>query len=118
MANDNVKRRTLMKAAGVGGASLLILPSGVVSGKNAPSNKLNIALIGAHGRATAHYRGLAKENVVALCDINEATWPWRPSSSPTPSTMSIGASASSIRIRTPSSAVRWITPTPSSPCGQ
>ena len=71
MANDNVNRRTFMKAAATAGASLLILPSGVVSGKDAPSNKLNIALIGAYGRATAHYNGLMKENVVALCDVNE-----------------------------------------------
>ncbi|MCX5759072.1 MAG: Gfo/Idh/MocA family oxidoreductase, partial [Candidatus Hydrogenedentes bacterium] len=40
-------------------------------GANRPGNKLNIALIGAHGRATAHYDGLAAENVVALCDVNE-----------------------------------------------
>jgi predicted dehydrogenase len=65
-----MQRRELLKSAGAG-AGLLILPSGVLSGQNAPSNKLNVALIGAWGRGTAHYNVLAAENVVALCDVNE-----------------------------------------------
>ena len=64
-------RRHFLKSAIATGAGLTILPSGVLSGKNAPSNKLNIALIGAYGRAIAHYRGLKNENVVALCDVDE-----------------------------------------------
>jgi predicted dehydrogenase len=40
-------------------------------GANAPSNKLNIALVGVWGRGTAHYNTMLTENVVALCDINE-----------------------------------------------
>jgi predicted dehydrogenase len=71
MSNKPVYRRQFLKSALVTGAGLTILPSGVLSGKNAPSNKLNIALIGAYGRARAHYKGLANENVVAICDINE-----------------------------------------------
>jgi predicted dehydrogenase len=71
MKNDNVKRRDFLKGIAAVGASMVILPSGVVSGKNAPSNKLNIALIGAWGRGVAHYEGLKKENVVALCDVDE-----------------------------------------------
>ncbi len=65
-----IQRRQFLKTAAAG-AGLLILPSRIVFGANTPSNKLNIALIGAHGRATAHYDGLAKENVVAICDVNE-----------------------------------------------
>jgi len=71
MKNSNIKRRDFLKGAAVAGAGLIILPSGVLSGQNAPSNKLNIALIGAYGRALAHYRGLKNENVVALCDVDE-----------------------------------------------
>lgn len=65
-----MKRREFMRAAAVGGAGVLILPSGAL-GQNAPSNKLNVALIGVWGRGTAHYNILANENVVALCDVNE-----------------------------------------------
>ncbi|RQW05706.1 gfo/Idh/MocA family oxidoreductase, partial [candidate division KSB1 bacterium] len=71
MAHAGVKRRDFLKGAAIAGAGLTILPSGFLSGQNAPSNKLNIALIGADGRARAHYRGLKNENVVALCDVDE-----------------------------------------------
>ncbi|MBX7258395.1 MAG: Gfo/Idh/MocA family oxidoreductase [Candidatus Hydrogenedentes bacterium] len=66
-----VSRREFLKSTSAAGAGLLILPSGTFLGANAPSNKLNIAMIGAHGRATAHYQSLADENVVALCDVDE-----------------------------------------------
>jgi predicted dehydrogenase len=71
MKSQTLNRRTFLKGASSIGAGLIILPSGVLSGQNAPSNKLNIALIGAYGRAIAHYRGLKNENVVALCDVDE-----------------------------------------------
>jgi predicted dehydrogenase len=71
LKSNNIQRRQFLKQSLVAGTGLLILPSGVITGKNAPSNKLNIALIGAWGRAKAHYRGLKNENVVALCDVDE-----------------------------------------------
>jgi predicted dehydrogenase len=67
-----MNRRQLLKAAAVTGSGLLILPSGTLFGQNRPSRKLNVALIGVWGRGLAHYAGLANENVVALCDVNEA----------------------------------------------
>jgi predicted dehydrogenase len=63
-----MQRRDLIKTAA---ASLTILKSGTLRGQNAPSNKLNIALIGVWGRGTAHYATLKNENVVALCDVND-----------------------------------------------
>src|SRR3954452_5801165 len=63
-----MQRRDLLKAAGAG---LTILKSGTLRGQNAPSNKLNIALMGVWGRGTAHYNVLMNENVVALCDVND-----------------------------------------------
>ncbi len=53
----------------------MLLPSGARAGKNAPGNKLNVALIGVWGRGLAHYDALAEENVVALCDVNEKRFP-------------------------------------------
>jgi predicted dehydrogenase len=64
-----MQRRDLLKAAAAGG--LTILKSGTLRGQNAPSNKLNVALIGVWGRGTAHYNVLRNENVVALCDVND-----------------------------------------------
>ena len=66
-----ISRRSFIKGVTAGSAGLLILPSGTLFGQNAPSNKLNVALIGTWGRAEAHFDGLRKENVVALCDVNE-----------------------------------------------
>jgi predicted dehydrogenase len=70
-----MNRRHFLKSASATGAGLLILPSSTLFGQNTPSKKLNVALIGVWGRGLAHYEGLAKENVVALCDINETRFP-------------------------------------------
>ncbi len=66
-----MQRRDLLKSATASAAGLTILRSGVLRGQSAPSNKLNIALIGVWGRGTAHYSTLLNENVVALCDVND-----------------------------------------------
>lgn len=66
-----MKRRDFLKTAAVAGTGFTIVPSSVLAGAGAPSNKLNIALIGTWGRGEAHFDSLADENVVALCDINE-----------------------------------------------
>ena len=66
-----MKRRQFLKSVAFTGAAGLILPKTSLFGANAPSNKLNVALIGTWGRGEAHFAGLSSENVVALCDINE-----------------------------------------------
>ncbi len=66
-----MKRRKFLTTAALAGAGPLIAPRLRVFGADAPSNKLNIALIGVWGRALAHYKTLETENVVALCDVNE-----------------------------------------------
>jgi len=66
-----VQRRQFLKSTAAAGMGLIILPSGTLSGANAPSNKLNIAMIGTWGRADAHFDAVSKENVVALCDVDE-----------------------------------------------
>jgi predicted dehydrogenase len=81
----------LLKSAAAPAAGLTILRSGMLRGATAPSNKLNIALVGVWGRGTAHYSTMRNENVVAICDVNElrtkealqifpkakAYWDWR-----------------------------------------
>jgi len=62
-----MQRRDLLKST----AGLTILRSGMLRGQTAPSNRLNVALVGVWGRGTAHYNALRDENVVALCDIND-----------------------------------------------
>jgi len=68
---QDMKRREFLKSATTAGAGLLILRNGILRGADAPSNKLNIALIGAWGRASQHYDSISSENIVALCDVDE-----------------------------------------------
>lgn len=69
--NKKINRRNFLKSTAAAGTGLVILPGGMLFGANAPSNKLNIALIGTWGRGHAHFSSIAKENVVALCDVDE-----------------------------------------------
>jgi hypothetical protein len=71
LAPKSVARRQFLKTAAVAGAGLTILPSGALGGPAAPSNKLNVALIGVGGRGRAHFGAVKGENVVALCDVDE-----------------------------------------------
>ena len=64
-------RRRFTVGTGLAGAGILLLPSGLRAGQGAPSRKLNIALIGVGGRGQFFYDTIARENVVALCDVNE-----------------------------------------------
>jgi len=69
--HSNLKRRQFLKKTGAFGASTLILPRLKLFGADAPSNKLNIALIATGHRAQDHFEGVSHENVVAICDVNE-----------------------------------------------
>lgn len=66
-----MKRRDFLKSAAAISTGLTILPSGSLRGAGAPSNKLNIALIGTWGRADAFEHVLRNQNVVAICDVDE-----------------------------------------------
>jgi predicted dehydrogenase len=64
-----VTRRRFLKGAALAGAAVLGCPAFVRS--RAPSDKLNVAVIGC-GRRGAHNLGhVLGENVVALCDVDE-----------------------------------------------
>jgi predicted dehydrogenase len=67
----SIKRRQFLKSAAFIGSAGLILPRMKLFGADAPSNKLNIALIATGHRAQDHFDVMSHENVVALCDINE-----------------------------------------------
>jgi predicted dehydrogenase len=71
VSTQTIARRQFLKSAAVAGAGLTILPGSLLAGPDAPSNKLNVAIIGAGGRGRAHFAAVKGENVVALCDVNE-----------------------------------------------
>lgn len=68
-------RRDFIVATATAGAGLLVLPTGTLFGATKPSDRLNIALIGAGGRGRAHFNALEDENVVALCEVNQVNLP-------------------------------------------
>jgi len=68
-----ITRRGFMGRAAVAAAPFMVLPRHVVGGVGTtpPSEKLNLAFIGAGGRAGESLRELRNENIVALCDVDE-----------------------------------------------
>jgi len=78
MSKTSVTRRQFLggsAAAATGVAAFHIVPSSVLGAKNdktAPSDKLNIAGVGAGGKGGSDIRGVSKgNNIVALCDVDD-----------------------------------------------
>lgn len=76
MKENTKSRRHFLKQAGAAGAGLLILPRHVLGGKGfiAPSDKLNVAAIGAGGKASYNIgQTFASKmaNITALCDVDD-----------------------------------------------
>jgi predicted dehydrogenase len=70
----DLNRRQFLQAAAAGSA-LAAMPAVARAKRTFNANKLNIAIIGVWGRAHAFYDIMSNENVVALCDVNEARFP-------------------------------------------
>ncbi|HXI69839.1 MAG TPA: Gfo/Idh/MocA family oxidoreductase [Verrucomicrobiae bacterium] len=66
-----MNRRKFLATTALAAAAPLVVTQFKLFGADAPSNKLNLALIGTWGRGEAHFDSLATQNVVALCDVNE-----------------------------------------------
>lgn len=67
----NITRRNFMSAAATV-AAFTVVPRSVLggAGQTPPSEKLNIAAIGAGGRASGDIDAVSSENIVALCDVD------------------------------------------------
>src|SRR4051794_25360599 len=63
-------RRTFLQQSAMVGAGFWVGTAAVGAERSAP-NKLNLAFIGVGGRGASNMGGMAGENVVALCDVNE-----------------------------------------------
>jgi hypothetical protein len=92
--SKKITRRTFIGTTGTVAAGLTILPSSVISGLGykAPSDKLNIAVVGIGGMGNSNLKAVkGTENIVALCDVDwgysknvfaanpdaKAYWDWR-----------------------------------------
>ncbi len=63
------RRQFIASAAAVSAAPLVSRVP--LFGADAPSNKLNLAVIGIGGRGSANLGGVAGQNIVALCDVDD-----------------------------------------------
>lgn len=72
--DGNVGRRDFLKT-GVAAASGIVaagaFPVAASATSKSPNEKLNIALIGVGGKGIENLRAVSKENIVALCDVDE-----------------------------------------------
>lgn len=65
-------RRRFVKQSALGLGGIMIMPRHVLGrGFVPPSDKVNIAAVGVGGRGAGVLGGLASQNIVALCDVDE-----------------------------------------------
>lgn len=70
MFKNTVSRRRFLGSSAAA-ATFHLVPRHVLGqGQTPPSEKLNLAFIGAGGRAGANLDGLGNQNVIALCDVH------------------------------------------------
>ena len=69
-----MNRRKFIASGSLAAATFTIVPRHVIGGAGfkAPSDTLNIASIGAGGVCRAYIKGVSSENIVALCDVDDA----------------------------------------------
>ncbi len=70
----NLTRRSFIKGTTASVAAFTIVPNHVLGGNRgqSPSDKLNIACVGIGGMGKSNLRACQAENIVALCDIDDA----------------------------------------------
>ena len=73
--NENISRREFLKTAAVGVAIPYIFPSPVLgsSGREAPSNRLTLGLIGLGSMGMRHLKGFLQEEdcrIIGVCDVD------------------------------------------------
>jgi hypothetical protein len=71
--STKISRRSFLGTTGAVAAGITILPSSVIGGlgHRAPSDKLNIAIVGIGGMGNSNLRNVkGTENIVALCDVD------------------------------------------------
>jgi len=66
---ENFSRRSFLKSTSLVAAGTLIIPNLISCSKK--SDRLNIAMIGVGGRGKDNWTLLAKERIIALCDVDD-----------------------------------------------
>jgi hypothetical protein len=112
--NNKVSRRSFLGTTASAAAAFTIIPNhamGSVLGHKAPSEKLNIAVVGAGGMGNSNLKAVKPtENVVAICDVD---WKYTaPVFDENPNAKSIGIGAKcTTKWVNPSTPLSWLLPT-------
>jgi len=66
-------RRSFVTTAAAAGAGVVIVPRHVLGrGMQAPSDTVNVAIVGIGGMGGSNARALMSQNIVAICDVDDA----------------------------------------------
>ncbi|MBL7222585.1 MAG: Gfo/Idh/MocA family oxidoreductase [Candidatus Brocadiae bacterium] len=74
MSDKRISRRGFLGGSAASALTLTVVPRhvlGATKKSEAPSDKLNIASIGAGGKGSSDLRGVSSQNIVALCDVDD-----------------------------------------------
>ena len=69
--NRRTTRRSFLKETTAAGVGFWVAAGTSSAQDTSPNEKLNIGIIGVAGRGGANTNGVASENIVALCDVDE-----------------------------------------------
>src|SRR5215204_5444390 len=70
---SDISRRTFLTTTAAAGAGLTIVPRHVLGrGFQAPSDTVNVATVGFGGMGGSNTRRLMSQNIVAICDVDDA----------------------------------------------
>ena len=72
LLHKETTRRCFLRTTVLAASSFTVIPSHILGGADAPSNKLNLAGIGVGGMGGHNLKQCAAENIVALCDVDQA----------------------------------------------
>src|SRR2546421_11502137 len=68
---SGMNRRTFLKTTAAAGFGVWVSSRAGAQESKSQAEKLHIAVIGVQGRGKDNLKGVVKENIVALCDIDE-----------------------------------------------
>ncbi len=65
-------RRRFIKSTALAAGGIMVVPRHVLGkGYLPPSDKVNVAIVGAGGRGFSHVKAFSSQNIVALCDVDD-----------------------------------------------
>ena len=85
---SGVSRRDFVQSTAIAGAAWLIVPRHVLGrGMTAPSDLVNIAVVGINGQGGSNTQAVMSQNIVAICDVDDSLLEgrltrWRTAASP------------------------------------